>query len=167
MYLKLRYKEASRNIVDQLDKNEQTKEALQKLCKALKTQVDLKCEEGELKLKEETQKRVDCTTSFQNVITDLSGLVEKHNGHNKSLQQENQALANKLRELLETHEKREEKIEHLRTEFSLQAQLFEAQIAKAKLEKTEVTANFNGERIELQKKILEGEQQVRIRDIIA
>jgi len=113
-------------------------------------------------LRRRPKKRVDCTTSFQNVITDLSGLVEKHNGHNKSLQQENQALAGKLRELLETHEKREEKIEHLRTEFSLQAQLFEAQIAKAKLEKTEVTANFNGERIELQKKILEGEQQLML-----
>jgi len=158
----VQYKEASKNIIDQLDKNEQTKEALQKLCKALKTQVELKREEGELKLREETQKRIDCTTSFQNVITDLSVLVEKHNGHNKSLQQENQALAVKLRELLQTYEKREDKIEQLRTEFGLQLQLFEAQIAKAKLEKTEVTANFNSERIGLQKQILEGDQQMML-----
>ena len=68
-----------------MDKNDQTKEALQKLCKALKTQVDLKSEEGELKLKEETQKRIDATTSFQTVITDLSTLVEKHNMHNKTI----------------------------------------------------------------------------------
>merc|ERR1712226_357642 len=80
------YKEASRNIVDQLDKNEQTKAALQKLCKALKTQVDLKTEEGDLKLREESQKRIDCTTSFQNTITELSTLVEKYNMHNKNLQ---------------------------------------------------------------------------------
>merc|ERR1712203_183269 len=56
------YKEASRNIVEQLDKNEQTKASLQKLCKALKTQVDLKTEEGDLKLREETQKRIDATS---------------------------------------------------------------------------------------------------------
>ena len=160
MYLNNRYKEASRNIVDQLDKNEQTKEALQKLCKALKTQVDLKSEEGELKLKEETQKRIDATTSFQTVISDLSVLVEKHNMHNKNLQEENMALAVKLKDLLQTHEKREDKITHLRTEFGLQLQLFEAQIAKAKLEKSEVTADFNKERLELQKKILEGDEQV-------
>jgi len=162
MCLEYRYKEASRNIIDQLDKNDQTKEALQKLCKALKTQVDLKSEEGELKLKEETQKRIDATTSFQTVITDLSALVEKHNMHNKSLQDENKALGEKLKELLQTHEKREDKIEKLRTEFGLQLQLFEAQIAKAKLEKSEVIADFNKERLELQKKIMEADQEVRM-----
>ena len=66
----------------------------------------------------------------------------------------------KLKDLLQTHEKREDKITHLRTEFGLQLQLFEAQIAKAKLEKSEVTADFNKERLELQKKILEGDEQV-------
>jgi hypothetical protein len=161
-YIEYRYKEASRNIIDQLDKNDQTKAALQKLCKALKTQVDLKAEEGELKLKEETQKRIDATTSFQTVITELSVLVEKHNMHNRSLQGENKSLADKLKELLESHEKREDKIEELRTEFGLQLQLFECQIAKAKLEKSEVIADFNKERLEMQKKIMEADQEVRI-----
>ena len=145
-----------------MDKNDQTKAALQKLCKALKTQVDLKAEEGELKLKEETQKRIDATTSFQTVITELSVLVEKHNMHNRSLQGENKSLADKLKELLESHEKREDKIEELRTEFGLQLQLFECQIAKAKLEKSEVIADFNKERLEMQKKIMEADQEVRI-----
>ena len=135
---------------------------MQKLCKALKQQVDLKTEEGELKLKEETQKRIDATTSFQNTISELSVLVEKHNMHNRNLQEENKALGDKLKELLGSHEKREDKIEHLRNEFSLQIQLFEAQLAKAKLEKTEVTADFNKERLELQKKVMEADEQVRI-----
>ena len=100
-FLILSYKEASRNIVEQLDKNEQTKEALQKLCKALKQQVDLKTEEGELKLREETQKRIDATSSFQSTISELSTLVEKHNMHNRNLQGENKALGDKLKELLE------------------------------------------------------------------
>ena len=128
----------------------------------MKTQVDLKCEEGELKLKEETQKRIDATTSFQAVISELSVLVEKHNKHNKSLQEENQALAIKLKDLLQNHEQRENKIEQVRTEFGLQTKLFEAQIAKAKLEKSEVCADFNKERLELQKKIMEADEQVGI-----
>jgi len=156
------YKEASRNIVEQLDKNEQTKEALQKLCKALKQQVDLKTEEGELKLREETQKRIDATSSFQSTISELSTLVEKHNMHNRNLQGENKALGDKLKELLESHEKREDKIENLRNEFSLQIQLFEAQLAKAKLEKTEITADFNKERLELQKKVMEADEQAML-----
>ena len=41
-----RYKNASANITEQLEKNEQTKAALQNLCKALKTQIELKEEEG-------------------------------------------------------------------------------------------------------------------------
>ena len=145
-----------------MEKNEQTKVALQKLCTALKTQVDLKCEEGELKLKDETQKRIDATTSFQNVISELSVLVEKHSTHNRSLQEENQSLAIKLKELLQAHEEREDKIERVRTEFGLQMQLFEAQIAKAKLEKAEISSEFTRERLELQKKIMESDEQVRV-----
>ena len=45
-------------------------------------------------------------------------------------------------------------------EFNLQAQLFEAQIAKAKLEKAEISADFNKERLDLQKQIMEQEAQV-------
>ena len=121
----------------------------------------MKTEEGELKLKEETQKRIDATTSFQNTISELSVLVEKHNMHNRKLQDENKALGEQLKELLGSHEKREDKIEQLRHEFSLQIQLFEAQLAKAKLEKTEITADFNKERLELQKKVMEADEQVR------
>lgn len=121
----------------------------------------MKTEEGELKLKEETQKRIDATTSFQNTISELSVLVEKHNMHNRNLQDENKALGEQLKELLGSHEKREDKIEQLRHEFSLQIQLFEAQLAKAKLEKTEITADFNKERLELQKKVMEADEQVR------
>ena len=59
-----RYKNASANINEQLEKNDQTKSALQNLCKALKTQIELKQEEGELRLREEAQKRLDVTQVY-------------------------------------------------------------------------------------------------------
>lgn len=146
-------------MTEQLGKNEETKEALQKLCKALKAQVDLKSEEGELKLREETKKRIECAKSFEATVNELSQLVEKHSGHNQNLRQENESLAEKLRELLKAHEAREMRIDELRTEFQLQTKLFEAQLAKAKLEKAEVAANFNQERLHMQKQLLEEEDK--------
>jgi len=49
-------KETLSNVNGQLEKNDMTKAALQKLCSALKAQVNLKDEENNLKLQEETQK---------------------------------------------------------------------------------------------------------------
>lgn len=50
-------KETMSNVNGQLEKNDMTKAALQKLCSALKAQVSLKDEENNLKLQEETQKK--------------------------------------------------------------------------------------------------------------
>lgn len=45
-----RVRDSNANLVEQMDKNEQTKAALQKLCHALRTQITLTKEEGELKV---------------------------------------------------------------------------------------------------------------------
>jgi hypothetical protein len=58
-------KEETKNLVSQLGTQNQTREALQNLITALKTQITLTKEEGELKLKEETQKRIECSNQFQ------------------------------------------------------------------------------------------------------
>ncbi len=53
------------NLKQQCEKNEQNTETLQHLITALKTQVELTRTEGDLKVKEETQKRIDCSKQFQ------------------------------------------------------------------------------------------------------
>jgi len=156
----VKYKNASLNITEQLSKNEQTKTALQSLCKALKTQIELKAEEGELKLKEEAQKRLECTQSFETVVKDLTKLIEDNSVVNTKLKAENISLAEKLQELLRSHEDSINKYHSLRQEYDLQVKLFEAQLAKARLEKTEVSANFNEKRLELQKLLLESDEKV-------
>lgn len=89
-------KEELKNLTTQAEKQEQTKGALQNLITALKTQITLTKEEGDLKLKEETHKRIECSKSFQATMTELSTLIETHTAHNSKLREENSKMAQKL-----------------------------------------------------------------------
>ena len=106
----------------QLEKQDQTKEALQKLITALRTQVDLVKEEGELKLREETQKRIDCSKQFQDTMTELSTLIESNSEHNNKLKKENTLMAEKLMTLLKEYEGQERKVQASQKEHELKVQ---------------------------------------------
>ena len=103
-------KDTLANMAGQLEKNDMTKAALQKLCEALKTQVNLKDEENTLKLQEETKKRIEIAKNFESTMGELTKLIETHSSHNSSLKEENLLMANKLEELLREYEQRENKI---------------------------------------------------------
>lgn len=156
----VKYKNASANINEQLEKNDQTKSALQNLCKALKTQIELKQEEGELRLREEAQKRLDVTQSFETVIRDLTTLVNENASVNKKLKEENLMLAGKMQELVASHDQSIARYSGLKEEYGLQMKLYDAKLAKASLEKTEVSANANEQRLELQKMLVESDEKV-------
>jgi len=156
----LKMKESLANVNGQLEKNDMTKEAMQKLCEALRTQVTLKDEENNLKLQEETQKRIDITKNFESTMNELTKLIEVHSKHNTSLREENKMMAKKLEELLAEFESRENKIHMISEEFSLKSKLYEAQVAKAKVEKAEVSADFNKERLQMQKALLEAKKNI-------
>jgi hypothetical protein len=107
-------KESVTNMKSQLEKNDLTKSALQKLCDALRTQVELKEDENNLRLMEETQKRIEITKNFETTMADLSKLIEKHSEHNASLRDENVSMASKLQELLKDYETREARVAHVK-----------------------------------------------------
>merc|ERR1711997_64105 len=54
------------------------------------------------------------------------------------------------------------KVKMIAEEFKLKSDLYEAQIAKAKVEKAELNADFNKERLELQKQQLEAKKQIEL-----
>ena len=60
-----RCKAEVRNLAEQMGKQTETLSALQKLVTALKSQITLTKEEGDLKLKEETHKRIESAKSFE------------------------------------------------------------------------------------------------------
>ena len=94
----------------QLEKNDMTKVALQKLCDALKTQVSLKDEENNLKLQEETNKRIEIAQNFEATMNELTKLIESHSAHNTSLRTENAEMTRQMEALLKEYENREGKI---------------------------------------------------------
>merc|ERR1711953_324020 len=155
-------KETLVNMNGQLEKNDMTKEALQKLCDALKTQVSLKDEENNLKLQEETNKRIEIAQNFEATMNELTKLIESHSAHNTSLRTENAEMTRQMEALLKEYENREGKISSISEEFRLKSQLYEAQLAKAKIEKAEIGADFNKERLKLQKDLLEANKNIEI-----
>jgi len=155
-------KETLVNMNGQLEKNDMTKVALQKLCDALKTQVSLKDEENNLKLQEETNKRIEIAQNFEATMNELTKLIESHSAHNTSLRTENAEMTRQMEALLKEYENREGKISSISEEFRLKSQLYEAQLAKAKIEKAEIGADFNKERLKLQKDLLEANKNIEI-----
>merc|ERR1711953_1169184 len=158
----LQLKETLVNMNGQLEKNDMTKVALQKLCDALKTQVSLKDEENNLKLQEETNKRIEIAQNFEATMNELTKLIESHSAHNTSLRTENAEMTRQMEALLKEYENREGKISSISEEFRLKSQLYEAQLAKAKIEKAEIGADFNKERLKLQKDLLEANKNIEI-----
>ena len=66
-----------RNLAEQMGKQTETLSALQKLVTALKSQITLTKEEGDLKLKEETHKRIESAKSFE-VSPKIPSLFSTH-----------------------------------------------------------------------------------------
>jgi chromosome segregation ATPase len=116
---------------------------------AYKQQIELVQEENQLKLKEEECKRADCVKSYQTTMNELSTLLETHTGQNSRLRDENVNMSDKLMQLCQDSEKRENQVQGRLTEYGLQIKLLEHQVMKAQLEKAEVKADMTKERIEI------------------
>ena len=69
-------------------------------------------------------------------------------------------LAGKMQELVASHDQSIARYSGLKEEYGLQMKLYDAKLAKASLEKTEVSANANEQRLELQKMLVESDEKV-------
>lgn len=98
--------------------------------------------------------------SFETVIRDLTTLVNENASVNKKLKEENLMLAGKMQELVASHDQSIARYSGLKEEYGLQMKLYDAKLAKASLEKTEVSANANEQRLELQKMLVESDEKV-------
>ena len=141
-------------IQEALSKQVTTREVQNKLVTALRTQIDLTKEESELKLKEETDKRVAIINAFESTVAELSTLVESHTGHNRDLRQENEQMRKNLGDILAQCDAREKAVTAKCTEYELQLKLLEAKLAKSKIERAELNADFTKERLDMHKAML-------------
>ena len=151
--------EETESLRAQVKNLEATKQMQAQLVEAMKHQVDLTREEGKLRLHEETEKRMAVSDQFQSTVSELSSLVDTHMKHNGKLKQENEELRANLKEILGQYEAREKVIGTKCTEFDLQSKLYEAQLAKSKIERAELNADFTKERLEMHKAMLQLNQE--------
>ena len=57
-----------------------------------------------MRLREEAQKRLECTQNFETVIKDLTKLVTDNTDVNQKLKQENAQMGGKMQELVASHD---------------------------------------------------------------
>jgi len=131
------------------------KEAIKALNVFLKTQISLAKEESELRLQEEKSKRNESMGGYNSTMSELSTLLEAHQGNTNSLKDQNGAMADQMMALVKDTEKREGQIEKMQTEFKLQSELLQHQVAKAQIEKAEVKADMAKERINIMNELAE------------
>jgi len=155
----LKFKAEVRNLVEQMGKQTETLTALQKLVTALKSQITLTKEEGDLKLKEETHKRMESAKSFENTMVELTTLMETHVDHNSRLREENNKMASQMTILLAQYEEQEGGSNAKTQERILELKLYEAKLAKAQIEKAEMNADFTRERLEFHKMLIDAHAQ--------
>ncbi|KAI5627158.1 beta-taxilin isoform X2 [Silurus asotus] len=106
---------------------------LESLCRELhKHNMTLK-EEMLHKCQEDEKKRAEITSHFQTTVVDIQAQIEHHSNRNNKLCHENNELANKLTSIIQQYEKREESLEKLFKQKSLQQQLSDTKLEEANL----------------------------------
>ncbi|KAI5094364.1 beta-taxilin isoform X1 [Silurus meridionalis] len=106
---------------------------LESLCRELhKHNMTLK-EEMLHKCQEDEKKRAEITSHFQTTVVDIQAQIEQHSNRNNKLCHENNELANKLTSIIQQYEKREESLEKLFKQKSLQQQLSDTKLEEANL----------------------------------
>jgi len=154
-------------MVEQMEKNNQAKEAVKLLNTAYKKQIELVREENELRVKEEGLKRQECVDTYTTTMGEITELLETHTNQNSRLRDENSGMAASMKTMCEESEKREKQIEHRMKDYQLQIQLLEHQVTKAQLEKAEVKADMTKDRLEIAQELsLERERSTNLEDTV-
>uniref|UniRef100_A0A672L143 Beta-taxilin-like n=1 Tax=Sinocyclocheilus grahami TaxID=75366 RepID=A0A672L143_SINGR len=121
---------------------------LQRHNKTLKEETLQRCREDDLKRKE-------ITTHFQSTLTDIQAQIEEHSSRNNKLCQENNDLAEKLKDLISKYDQRE-------AHRDLQQKLMETKLTKANMMLKEAEERHKLEKEHLLKKTAEAKIQVKL-----
>ncbi|CAG0880970.1 unnamed protein product [Darwinula stevensoni] len=111
---------------------------LEGLCRELQKQNRAIKDESLLKVREEEERRKEVSAKFQSTLTEISHLLQENNQKNSRLQEENQEMASKLKNLIDQYEIREQHVEKVLKHKELELQLSEAKLAKALLQNSEL-----------------------------
>uniref|UniRef100_UPI00358EEF55 alpha-taxilin-like n=1 Tax=Myxine glutinosa TaxID=7769 RepID=UPI00358EEF55 len=104
---------------------------LESLCRELQRHNRTLKEENVVRAREEEEKRREVTANFQTTLAEIQAQMVQHNERNTKLKQENIDLAEKLKNIVEQYELREEHVDKVFRHKDLQQQLMDAKLQQA------------------------------------
>nr|XP_023652945.1 beta-taxilin isoform X2 [Paramormyrops kingsleyae] len=135
---------------------------LEELCRGLQRHNNTIKDEMLQRSLQDEQKRQEITAQFQSTLTDIQGQIAHHSDHNAKLCQENNKLAEKLKEIITQYEIREESLEKIFKHRDLQQKLADAKLEQADVLLKEAEEKHNREKEYLLTQAAEWKLQARL-----
>ncbi|CAH2242896.1 alpha-taxilin [Pararge aegeria] len=110
------------------------KSKLENLCRELQKQNKAIKEESLLKIREEEERRKETQTKFQSTLSEITTLLQQNNDKNAKLRDDNISMTEKFKSVVQQYQLREQQVEKMAKQMSLESQLSDAKLQKAALE---------------------------------
>ncbi|XP_072933611.1 uncharacterized protein [Epargyreus clarus] len=110
------------------------KSKLENLCRELQKQNKAVKEESLLKIREEEERRKETQAKFQNTLTEITALLQQNNEKNAKLRDDNINMTEKFKSVVQQYQLREQQVDKMAKQMSLESQLSDAKLQKAALE---------------------------------
>ncbi|GBP28917.1 Alpha-taxilin [Eumeta japonica] len=110
------------------------KSKLENLCRELQKQNKAIKEESLLKIKEEEVRRKETQAKFQNTLSEITTLLQQNNEKNAKLRDDNINMSEKFKSVLQQYQLREQQVDKMAKQMTLESQLSDAKLQKANLE---------------------------------
>ncbi|XP_026483188.2 gamma-taxilin [Vanessa tameamea] len=110
------------------------KSKLENLCRELQKQNKAIKEESLLKIREEEERRKETQTKFQNTLSEITTLLQQNNEKNAKLRDDNISMTEKFKSVVQQYQLREQQVDKMAKQMTLETQLSDAKLQKASLE---------------------------------
>ncbi|CAK1545782.1 unnamed protein product [Leptosia nina] len=110
------------------------KSKLENLCRELQKHNKAIKEESLIKIREEEERRKETQAKFQNTLSEINALLQQNNEKNAKLRDDNISMTEKFKSVVQQYQLREQQVDKMAKQMSLESQLSDAKLQKAALE---------------------------------
>ncbi|VVC99553.1 unnamed protein product [Leptidea sinapis] len=110
------------------------KSKLENLCRELQKHNKAVKEESLLKIREEEEKRKETQAKFHSTLSEITAMLQQNNEKNAKLRDDNISMTEKFKSIMQQYQLREQQVQKMSKQMTLEAQLSDAKLQKAALE---------------------------------
>ncbi|KAG7309015.1 hypothetical protein JYU34_004879 [Plutella xylostella] len=110
------------------------KSKLENLCRELQKQNKAIKEDSLLKIREEEERRKETQAKFQATLAEITAMLQQNNDKNNKLRDDNISMTEKFKSVVTQYQMREQQVDKMQKQLSLETQLSDAKMQKASLE---------------------------------